>query len=81
MPIVLDNLRSMWHHQTPKFFPGQYQLIGGQTATEPDAVTVTMTGFKKNIPAGAHTVNVYLSGAFSGCEVFDRNLNLVLNIH
>jgi hypothetical protein len=71
----------------PKFFPGggslpnyQYQLLGGQQANEPDALTVSMFGFRKGVPAGTHTVNVYINSAYSGCEIQASNLNVIANI-
>lgn len=64
-----------------KFKPdGSYQLLGGDTAHQPSAVTVTMTGFRKNVSAGTHTINVYVDAAYAGCTLFDRNLNVVANL-
>ena len=63
------------------FQPGNVQLIGGGTAAEPDAISVAMVGFRTGIGPGTHTVNVYINGAFAGCTVEDRALNLVVNIH
>jgi hypothetical protein len=57
-----------------------YQLLGGDTAHQPSAVTVTMTGFRKNVGAGTHTVNVYINSAYAGCTLFARNLNVIANI-
>lgn len=65
-----------------KFKPGDVsQLLGGEIAKMPQAVTVAMTGYRKNISAGTHTVNVYVSGSFDGCTLFARNLNLVASVH
>src|SRR4051812_9360018 len=49
------------------FHPGQQQLLGGAIGKEPDALTVAMIGSMRNIPAGAHTVRVYISSAYAGC--------------
>lgn len=63
--------------------PGNYayQLLGGDTAHEPAGLTVTMVGFRKNVPAGSHTVNVYINSAYNGCEIQNSNLNVVASIH
>lgn len=61
-----------------KFHPDSYQLLGGDTAHEPSAVTVT--GLRKNVGSGTHTVNVYVSAAYNGCTLFARNLNVIANI-
>ena len=63
------------------FQPGNVQLIGGGTAAEPDAISVAMTGFRKGIGHGNHSVNVYINSAFAGCTVEDRTLNVLVNIH
>ena len=64
----------------PQFRPGQTQLIGGSHAEQPDAITVTMNGFRKGIGPGTHYVNVYVSSAFEGCQLQERALNVVVNI-
>lgn len=58
-----------------------YQLLGGPQAKEPQIITSGMAGFRKNVPAGKHTVNVYFVSVYSGCTVFARNLNVIVNIH
>jgi hypothetical protein len=63
------------------FKPGNVQLIGGGTATEPDAISVAMTGFRQGIGPGSHFVNVYINSAYAGCTVEDRALNVLVNIH
>ena len=63
------------------FQPGNVQLIGGGTTAEPDAISVGMTGFRKAIGPGSHSVNVIISSAYSGCTVEDRALNVLVNIH
>jgi len=63
------------------FHPGHVQLLGGATATEPDQVSVGMTGFRKNIGPGKHFVNVYVDGVYAGCTLQDRALNVLVNIH
>jgi len=63
-----------------KFHPDQYQLLGGDTAHEPSALTVTMTGWRKNIPAGTHTVRVFVNAAYNGCQIQAANLNVVANV-
>lgn len=64
-----------------KFKPDMYQLLGGDTAHEPSALTVSMSGWRKNVPAGAHTVYVYVNAAYNGCEIQAANLNVIVNIH
>jgi hypothetical protein len=64
----------------PQFKPGQTQLLGGETATMPNAVGVAMTGFRKNIGSGTHYVNVYISSAYAGCTLMERALNVVVNL-
>jgi hypothetical protein len=70
----------------PAFFPGggntnySYQLLGGVQANEPDALTVSMIGYRKGVSAGNHTVNVYINSAYSGCTILASNLNVVANI-
>lgn len=63
------------------FKPGQVQLIGGATSTEPDQISTAMTGYRKSIGAGSHVVNVYIIGSFSGCTLQDRALNVLVNVH
>ncbi len=63
------------------FRPGHYQLLGGGVATEPDALTVAMLGSMRSIPAGVHTVRVYVDSAYAGCELQRAALNVVLDVH
>jgi hypothetical protein len=63
------------------FKPGQVQLLGGGTATEPDAVTVSMSGYRLTIGPGKHYVNVFINPAYAGCTVEDRALNVLVNVH
>jgi hypothetical protein len=76
--IALDGHPSSSSHQ---FRPDQYQLIGGATAYEPDAVSVAMSGVKKGVGPGYHTVSVWISSAYEGCTLFDRTLNVVASLH
>jgi hypothetical protein len=63
------------------FNPGQYQLLGGAIATEPDAVSVAMSGVRKNVSSGFHDVSVYIDSAYQGCTLFARTLTIVADIH
>lgn len=65
---------------TNLFRPGMQQLIGGPRANMPNAVSVAMTGYRKNVGPGSHTVRVYISSAFEGCSFQERNLNVLVNI-
>lgn len=58
----------------------EYELFGGATAQEPSALSVSMAGYRKNVAAGTHTVNVYVSSPYSGCTVEASNLNVIANI-
>jgi hypothetical protein len=73
--ITLDNAPP-----SGKFQPGLQQLLGGATATEPDAVSAAMTGYRTGVSAGTHTVNVYITPSFAGCELQERALNVLVNI-
>lgn len=64
----------------PGFRPGQVQLLGGEHADMPNALSVAMTGFKRNIGPGSHYINVYISSAYQGCEFQERALNVVVNL-
>jgi hypothetical protein len=63
------------------FRPGPYQLLGGETAKEPNGITVAMTGFRANVGPGDHKVHVYVHSAFAGCTLQERALNVIVNIH
>lgn len=63
------------------FNPGQYQLLGGETAKEPNAVSVAMMGIRKNVGPGFHSVNVYINSAYAGCTLNARALSVVADIH
>jgi len=67
-------------NEDPQFKPGMTQLLGGATATMPNAVGVAMTGFRKGIGSGSHYVNVYISSSYAGCTVMERALNVVVNV-
>jgi hypothetical protein len=75
--ITLDGTPS---NSSRRFQPGQYQLLGGATASQPDAVSVSMSGVKKGVGPGYHYVNVYVSSAYAGCTLFARTLNVVATI-
>lgn len=64
----------------PAFHPGQVQLIGGPHANQPNAISVAMGGFRRNLGPGTHFVNVYVSSAYEGCQLQERSLNLVINV-
>jgi hypothetical protein len=76
--ITLDGSPS---NSSRRFSPGQYQLIGGATINQPNAVSVSMSGIKKGVGHGYHTVNVYISSSYNGCTLFARTLNVVASIH
>lgn len=76
--ITLDGSPTSSSH---RFRPGQYQLIGGAIASQPDAVSVAMSGVKRDVGRGYHTVDVYITSAYSGCTLFARTLNVVASIH
>ncbi len=69
------------HTSDSNFKPGSVQLLGGETATQPNAVGVAMTGYRKSIGPGSHYVNVYISSAYAGCELQERALNVIVNLH
>jgi len=60
---------------------GSFQLLGGSMAKEPDALTVAMTGYRRNVPAGDHRLSVFIDSAYAGCTLFNRELNVIVNIH
>jgi hypothetical protein len=64
----------------PAFRPGQIQLLGGTSAEMPDQFSVAAAAFRRNIGAGQHYINVYISSAYAGCSFQERTLNLVVNI-
>lgn len=76
--ITLDGSPSS---SSRRFRPGQYQLLGGATASQPDTVSVAMSGVKKGVGHGYHTVSVYITSAYAGCTLFARTLNVVATIH
>lgn len=76
--ITLDGSPSS---SSRRFRPGQYQLLGGAIASQPDAVSVAMSGVKRDVGPGYHTVNMYISSAYEGCTLFARTLNVVASIH
>lgn len=76
--ITLDGSPSS---SSRRFAPGQYQLLGGAIATQPDALSVAMSGVKKGVDDGYHTVSVYVSSAYNGCLLQARTLNVVATIH
>jgi hypothetical protein len=57
-----------------------YQLIGGETAKMPNAVTVSMNGYRRQVGPGQHSLNVYINSAYAGCTIFGQALNAVINI-
>ena len=63
------------------FNPGTVQLLGGETATMPNAVGVAMAGYRKAIGPGSHYVNVYITSAYAGCQLQERALNVIVNVH
>ncbi len=74
--ITLDNAPP-----SGKFKPGLQQLLGGATATEPDAVSAAMTAYRTGVGSGYHTVNVYITPSYAGCILQERALNVLVNIH
>jgi hypothetical protein len=75
--ITLDGAPSNSHN----FNPGSYQLLGGGTATEPNAVSVGMIGIRRGVGPGFHAINVYITSAYAGCTLFARGLTVVADIH
>lgn len=63
------------------FKPGSYQLIGGEISTQPNAVSVAMTGLRKGVGPGTHNVDVYVSSAYGGCTLFARAMTVVADIY
>ena len=74
--ITLDNAPP-----SGKFQPGLQQLLGGATATEPDAVSAAMVGYKTGVGSGTHEVNVYITPSYAGCILQERALNVLVNIY
>ena len=64
-----------------QFNPGLVQLLGGSSAVEPDSIGSSFSGYRLGVGPGSHTVNVYLVGQSAGCIVWDRTLNVLINIH
>ena len=64
-----------------QFKPGLQQLLGGATASEPDAVSAAMTGYRTSVGSGSHTVNVYITPSYAGCTLQERALNVVADIY
>lgn len=63
------------------FEPGELiQLIGGKGSELPNSIGAAMVGYKRNIGPGTHYVNVMISSAYTGCTLFGRALNVVVNI-
>lgn len=63
------------------FKPGDLiQLLGGSGDELPNAVGVAMVGFKQNIGPGTHYVNVMIQSAYTGCTLYGRAINLVINL-
>jgi hypothetical protein len=60
------------------FVPDEsYQLLGGETAKQPNAVSVAMSGIRKGIGPGTHNVDVYIESAYGGCTLFSRALTVL----
>lgn len=77
--IYLDNSTTT----SNLFSPGLYQLFGdgdGVNKIVPSGLTSTMNGWRKNVSAGAHKVQVYVAGSYGGCTVADRSLIITVNI-
>lgn len=59
---------------------GSYQLYGGETAKLPSQITSTFTGFKKGLKPGHYVLKAYLSSSYASCNVYERNMNVVVNL-
>lgn len=57
-----------------------YQLFGGPTAELPSQMTGTFTGFKKNLKPGNYVLKAYLSSSSATCNVYERNMNVLVNL-
>jgi hypothetical protein len=64
-----------------QFNPGSYQLLGGSTATQPDAVSVAMTGIRRGVGSGFHTVDVYIDSAYGGCTLFAHAMTVAVDLY
>ncbi|MFO1540898.1 MAG: hypothetical protein ACKOTZ_10745 [Chloroflexota bacterium] len=60
------------------FKPGVYQLAGWASGSSPSGMVGSMTGFRRNIGPGTHNLDVIIRGSFSGCQVTDRALNVIV---
>ncbi len=58
----------------------KYQLYGGATAKLPDQMTGTFTGHRKSLKPGHYVLKAYLSSSYATCNVYERNMNIVVNI-
>ncbi len=58
----------------------KYQLYGGTIAKLPDQLTSTFTGHRKGLRPGHYVLKTYLSSAYATCNVYERNMNVVVNI-
>ena len=46
----------------------------------PDQITGTFTGSKKGLKPGHYVLKAYLSSAYAPCNVYERNMNVVVNL-
>ena len=79
--FALDSAPASSPPSDPTFKPGVFQLVGWADATTPTGLTASMTGFRRNIGAGTHNLDVILRGSFAGCAIAERALNVLVQIH
>ncbi len=59
---------------------GGYQLYGGAVSKLPDQITSTFTGFRKGLRPGHYVLKAYLYSSYATCNVYQRNMNVVVNL-
>jgi hypothetical protein len=59
---------------------GGYQLYGGATSKLPDQITGTFTGHRKGLKPGHYVLKAYLYSAYATCNVYQRNMNVLVNL-
>lgn len=59
---------------------GSYQLYGGTISQLPSQLTSTFTGSKKGLKPGHYVLKAYLSSSYASCNVYERNMNVIVNL-
>lgn len=59
---------------------GSYQLYGGETDDLPSQLTSTFTGSRKGLKPGHYILKAYLSSSYATCNVYERNMNILVNM-